>query len=458
MGSFTNFPANLAAMLQLGFLEREFEEGLDSILAYRRENLEETVPVRIGETITRTRTGRITPTTTPLNPSTNTGLDNGLTPVDGALEQYSFTMQQYSTTTDVNLMNDLAAIANNLIRVSRNNGVAAAQSLERITRLKLFSAYLGGNSRVRTDLGAGSTTTCHVDDVRGFQTVLVNGVVTPISGSNTLTVQETNVSGVGYTQTLTVTGYTIDSVNASSVPDGVSGTITFSAASNTPANGDALIAANAPQILRPFSHLTTAQLTGQDVLTLGLVEDALARLRDNAVPPMDDGTFHIILDNTSMRQLFADQDFKVLYAGNSNNASTYRDGDVIILLGMTFIPTTEAYVQNANSSAATGASANTVKVRRPIAIGAEATIQGNFEGLETFLMRDGVSPIGEVFLANSIAHIIRPPLDRLQQSASLTWNWIGDIAVPSDATATTSVIPTASNALFKRAIVLETAG
>jgi hypothetical protein len=456
MGSFTNFPTALVPILQTGFLEREFEEGLDSVLAYRRENLEETVPVRIGETITRTRTGRKTPISTAITPANNTGLDNGLTSTDAAVEQYSFTMQQYADTTDVSLMDDLAGIANNIIRVARNNGVQAAQSLERITRKKLFSAYLGGNSRVRTDLGASTTTSCHVDDVRGFQTVLVNGVVTAVSGTNTLTVTETNVGGAGVNQNLTVTGFTIDGTNSSSCPDGVSGTITFTTAT-APVNGDSLIALNAAQIMRPFSHVTTAQMTGQDVLTLGLVEDALARLRDNAVPPMDDGTFHIILDNTSMRQLWADQDFKILYAGRKD-ASEYRDGDVIMLLGMTFIPTTEAYVQVANSSAATGYSANNVRVRRPIVLGAEATIQGNFEGLEHFLAREGVNAIGEVFIANNIAHIIRPPLDRLQQTLSQTWDWVGDIAVPTDTTATTNVIPTATNALYKRAIILETAG
>ena len=455
MGSFTNFPAALAGMLQQGFLEREFEEGLDSVLAYRRENLEETIPSRIGETLTRTRTGRLNPITTPLAPASNTGLDNGLTPTDSTLEQYLFTMQQYAATQNVDLLQDLAAVANNLTRQARNTGVQAAQSLERITQLKLFSAYMGGNSRVRTDLGAGSTTTCHVDDVRGFQTVIVNGQPVPVSGTNTLTVQETAVGAGGVTQALTVTGYTVDVSNQSSAPGGQSGTITFSAAT-TPVNGDALIAANAAAILRPFSHITTAQMTGQDVLTFGLVEDATARMRDNAVPPMEDGTYHIILDNTSMRQMWSDQDFKILFAGNSDKSDVWKKGDIVSILGMTFIPTTEAYVQPAAGviSTGTGVSQNTVRVRRPIVLGAEATIQGNFEGMETFLMREGVNAIGEVFIANDVAMIIRPPLDRLQQVISLSWSWVGDIAVPTDITSTSTIIPTSTNALYKRAVVI----
>lgn len=466
MGSYVNFPPALGALLQQGFLERELEEGLDSILAYRRAALQETVPSRIGETLTRTRKGRKTPVTTPMVPASNTGLDNGLTPSTFSVEQYSFTIASYADTVDTNMQQELAGIADELIANSRNNGVQAAQSMERIARLKLFSAYLSGNSRVRTDLGAGSTTTCRVDDIRGFTTVLVNGVVTQISSANKISVQETNVGGSGVTQLLAVSAAVADVTNHSQCPDGISGTLTFDAAT-LPVNGDSLVSANAPKILRPFSRATTAGLVGSDMLTMGLVEDAIAYLRDNGVPPMSDGTYHCILDNTSMRQLWADQDFKVLFAGRSD-ASEYRDGDIVRLLGVTFIPTTETYVQPAGiqyngaaynqATTATSPSIVNYRIRRPIVMGAECIIQGDFEGLETWLAREGVNAIGEVFLVNGVAQILRPPLDRLQQVCSLSWNWVGDFAVPTDITATTDIIPTASNALFKRALVLEHVG
>jgi hypothetical protein len=466
MGTFTNFPAALVPILQTGFLERELEEGLDSVLAYRRTALMETVPSRIGETLTRTRKGRKTPVTTPITPSSNTGLDNGLTPSTFSVEQYSFTMQSYADTVDVNMRDELAGIADQLIANSRNNGVQAAQSMERICRFKLFSAYLGGNTRVRTDGGAGSTTTCYVDDIRGFQNVLVNGVVTPISSANPISVVETNVGGSGVNQTLSVTAAVADATNKSQVIDGVSGTLTFTAAT-LPVNGDSLVASTAPKIIRPFSRATTAQLTGSDMLTMGLVEDAVAYLRDNGVPPMADGTHHCILDNTSLRQLFADQDFKILFAGRYQSRE-YRDGDIIVLLGITFIPTTETYVQPASqqyngatygaAATATAPSLVNQRVRRPIVLGAECIIQGDFEGLETWLAREGVTAIGDVFLVNGVAQILRPPLDRLQQVASLSWNWVGDFAIPTDVTATPSIIPTASSATFKRALTIEHVG
>ncbi len=479
-GTMVAFPGQLVPVIQSGFLERELEEGLDSILAYRREALQETISARIGETLTRSRKGRKAPTTTSLTPSSlasglYSGLDNGLTPSTFSVEQYTFTMANYGDTVDINLLQELAGVADQLIADARNNGVQAAQSLERIARLKLFSAYLGGNSRVRVDLGTSSTTTAHVDDVRGFQNTLVNGVVTPVSSSFPLFVQEISTSSVGVAQVLQVTGVAVDGVNKSTAPDGQSGVITFVAAT-APVHGDALVVAatsttgigsytpttpltpGAPQVLRPFARATTALLNGGDVLTLGLVEDAVAYLRDNAVPPMADGTYHCILDNTSMRQLFADQDFKVLFAGRES-ATEYRDMDVIRLLGVTYIPTTEAYLQQPSTNTANAKTdAVSVKVRRPIVMGAEALIQGNFEGLDIWLNRTGVNAIGDIMLVNNIAQIVRPPLDRLQQNLSMTWTWIGDFAVPTDTTATTTIIPTASNALYKRSVVIEHAG
>jgi hypothetical protein len=458
--SISDFPAALQATIQEGFLDREFEEGLDSVLAYRMCAIEETIPARIGETLTRTRKGRMAPTVTPLVPSAvAANLDNSLTPQSFSVEQYSYSVNEYAQTADVDTMAEMVGIADQFISYSRNNGVAAAQSLERLAKIALFAAYNGGNTWVRTDIGASSTTTCEVDDIRGFQNVLVNGVVTPVSGGHPLTVNEIATSSGGVTQTLSVTGVTADGTNHSIYPssvggvsDGISGTLTFTAAT-APVNGDAIVASNAAKVFRPAGKVTTAQLAAGDVLTLNTVLNAVAYLRDNGVPALPDGSYKCILDNQSMRALFADQDFKILFAGRDASRE-YRSADIVSLLGVEFLPTTEAYVQAKNAAAGLN-----VNVRRPIVIGAEALLQGNFEGLEDWINRDGFKPIGYIMLVNNVAQIVRPPLDRLQRTASLTWTWIGSFAVPTDITATTDIIPTANGAaLFKRCAVIEIAG
>lgn len=475
MAVFDNFPGVIAGLLQQGFLARELEEGLDSILAYRRLAVQETFPGRIGETLTRTRKGRRTPIQTPMIPTS--ALDNGMVAGSAfSIEQYSFTMREYADTLDLNLMAAEAEVADQFLANARNLAVQAAQSLERICRNRLFSAYLGGNSRLIADPGgtisantpgalpasvnsAASSANIHLDDIRGFTTVLVNGVVTPVSGSNILACTVTKSDGTTIAVELSVaTAHTYQSgksaLDITNTPDAVPGFVTLKNISGgtwTVAAGDSLTANTAPAILRPQNRYNTSLITGGDVLSLGLVEDGVAYLRDNGIPPMDDGTYHCILDNTSMRQLFADQDFKTLFAGRSESPE-WRDSEIIRLLGITYIPTTEAYVQGAIS-------AGKPKIRRPIIAGAEAIIQSNFEGMETYLSQRGFDRNdSNIAMVDGVLQIVREPLDRLQQMVAQTWTWIGDYAVPTDITANSNIIPTASNATYKRCLVIEHAG
>lgn len=485
----TDFPAAIQELLQEGFLVREMEEGLDSVLAYRGLCVRETFPGRIGETMTRTRKGRRSPTTDPLDPTTmDNNFDNGMT-VAGAdtysIEQYTFTLSAYGQTLNLNVMQEQAGIADQFVANACNNGVAAAQSLERICRKKLFSAYLGGSTRVivrppDTGTVTGSSATAasinnaasgnlNVDDIRGFLTVMVNGVPTTPSASNPLLVTIVKVDGTQITGQIEAAGveFTYASgktaANVTTTPDARPGYITFKNTSGTTytvAAGDAVYANNGPAIFRAGGRKHMGQLVGGDLLTLALVQDVTAYLRDNAVPPMADGTYWCILDNTSMRQLFADQDFKNLYAGRQDTPE-WKNQDVVRLAGITFIPTTEAYVQNQQDVATTADPPTTtgIKIRRPIVAGAECIIQGDFEGMETWLAERGFDRNdSNIVMIDGVLQIVREPLDRLQQIVGMSWHWIGDFAVPTDITATNTIIPTASNALYKRCAVIEHAG
>jgi hypothetical protein len=465
---FANFPTGLENAIQLEFLNREFEEGLDSILAYRRMALQETVNARMGETLTRTRKGRTPPQIDPLSGvQINANLDNSLSPESYQTEQYTITLNNYAGTQDVPILQELAGVADQVIASARNNGVAAAQTLERLAKIQLFAAYNGGNTFVREGIGTNSLTEVWVDDIRGFRTININGQLVPVSASTPLPCYEYAVGTSGVTQTFSVIGTAASSVNASLFPgsngagstDGISGVLLISGAASVPVPGDAIISSNAPSIMRPGGKMTTAELTGNDVLTLSTVLNAVAYLRNNGVPALSNGDYACILDNVSLRQLFSDQQFIMYYAGNQNSPEI-RSGDIIRMMGVTFIPTTEAYVQPATQGIV-----NTT-IRRPIVMGAEALIQGNFEGLEMWLDRPGISgsTVSQVMLVNGVAQILRVPLDRLQQQLSLSWQWVGGFVCPTDITATSVIIPTVSqnitggNPLYKRCVVLETAG
>jgi hypothetical protein len=446
----------LSDLVQTGFLERYLEIGLNSVLGYNRLSLRETIPNGVGESVTKSKYGRKSPVTRPLNPSFMSSFDSGLQPSGYQTEQYSYTMQPYGDSADVNLLQAEVLIADQLKAFSYNNGVQAAQSLDRIAKMKLFAAYDTGNTFATA---TGTTTTVHVDDIRGFQTVLYNGRPTAVTASTPLTCVEISASTGQTVQTLTVTSVAADAVNTSIFPsgdplnfvsDGISGTLTFSTAT-APVSGDAIISSQAPTIIRPNARVTTTALTAADIISMGTIFDAVTQLRNNAVPPMANGQYETTLSNTSLRQLFADQDFKVLFAGR-DQSSEFRAFDIISMFGVTFVPNTEAYQQN---PATDGSVSLSVKVDRPIVSGDGAILRGDFEGLTTWLNKDGVTPVGTVMLVDGIAQVLRPPMDRLQTTVSLSWMWVGDYAIPTDLTATPSIIPTASSAAYKRALVIE---
>ena len=442
-----NMPSALQPIIQQGFLEREFHDGLTSAIGYRAVADREPVAINVGETVTKTRTGLKAPATTPMTPSNNTNLDNGLSPSAFTVEQYTLAINMYADTIDLNVVTSQVGIANQFLKNAQTNGIQARQTIDRLARNALFNAYLGGNTRVRTTLGAPATT-INVDDVRGFQTVLVNGQFVAVSVSNTAQVL------VG-SNTYTLTGVAVDGSNVStaSASGGLSGTLTFSG-NVTVADGTAantVAHANAPVLVRPngkwiggsAAAATTAltSLVAADVLTLGTIEDAIAALRNNT--GIQDQMFNLYLDNVSMRQLFADQDFKLMYQGQFGSQAI-QAGKVFQLMGANFIPTTEAFVQTNGG----------VKVRRPILVAPGALVEGDFAGMEA-KAHDMGGINAEVQMVDGVAQVTRGPLDRLQQIIGQSWYWIGGFVAPTDATANSNIIPTAGSQYLKRAVVIE---
>lgn len=449
-----NMPVALQNVIQQGFLEREFRTGLQSALGYRAIADQEPVAINVGETVTKTRAGLKAPVTTPLNPSSNTNLDNGITPSSQTVEQYVLGVDQYGDSIDLNLVTSQVGIANQFLLNAKTNGIQGRQSLDRIARNALFNGYLGGNTRVRTTLGAPAAT-INVDDVRGFELVLAGnstasaGKYVPVSGTYTAPVL------VGL-NVYTLVATARDGSNVSTTPGGFSGTLTFSG-NVTVADGTALnIAshANCPVLIRPNGKwkggsalgiaTSTNSLASTDVLTLGIIEDAIANLRNNT--GMQNELFNLYLDNVSMRQLFADQDFKLMYQGQYGSAEA-QQGKVFQLMGANFIPTTEAITQAHPTTAG-------LTVRRPILCAPGALVEGDYKGMEE-KAAELVGANSEIQMVDSVAQVTRGPIDRLAQIVAQSWFWIGGFTVPTDATANSTIIPTAGAQYMKRAVVIE---
>ena len=453
-----NFPTALQPIIQQGFLEREFHQALRSKLAYRAIADRVSIPVGIGETITKTRAGLKATVTTPMSNSSNTGLDNGLTAADWAVEQYSLTMAMYGATTNLNMVTNRVGIASQFVQNAYVNGEQAARSLDELARNALFAPYFGGNTRVVTTLGSAGPTIA-VDDIRGFQYVPSAAGFTSAAAALAAGVQPTwqavsatyTLSVVVGSSTYTLTGATADSTNVSTAPNGISGTLTFST-NVTVANGTAgntVQAANASQVIRPSGRANTSLLQATDTLTMAIVLDAVAGLRANVVPGVGGGEmYNCYLDPKSARQLFADPDFKQLFQGVGITSEFSAGRLESPFLGVRFVPTTEAYVQAHPSLSG-------VNVRRPIICGQGAIIEGTFAGIAA----QDVAPADSLIsIVDGVAMVTREPLDRLQQIIAQSWYWIGGYAVPSDITTNSTTVPTATSAVYKRAVILEHVG
>jgi hypothetical protein len=272
--------------------------------------------------------------------------------------------------------------------------------------------------------------------------VFVNGVQQAVSASNPLGV---TINGTLYE----LVGVTVDATTLSTAPNGVSGALVFNAAVAVAdaTAGNAVVAATASAIVRPASRGTTAALQATDTLTMGNLLDAVALLRRNAVPLVD-GVYNCYLDPVSARQLFSDPDFKQLFQGATSSNPVFRQGMVSDFLGLRFITTTEAYVQEHPAIAG-------LYVRRPIVCGQGALIEGDFAGMAA----DDVAPKDSlVNVIDNVAMVTREPIDRLQQIIAQSWYWIGGFCAPSDTTTTSLTVPTATNANYKRAVMLEHIG
>jgi hypothetical protein len=446
--SIDNFPASLQPIVQTGFLNREFKSGLRSKEGYRQIADKISFPCKIGQTITDTRTGLKAPVETYIDPSTNTGLDNGMTSSEFAVEQYTMTIAQAQDTIDLNIVTSGVAIASVFMENARVTGVQASQSLDRFARNALYfgagiigvndvGGYLGGNTRVATALSADSTT-LHVDDIRGFVNIVgPMGTVVPVSNANPAIV---TINGVASS----LVGVTPDSAgsNVSTAPKGLSGTLNFSAnvlETNGALNASVVIA-TAPVVLRPNRKATTAALVAGDTLTMKAILAAKAQLANNAVPTID-GLYNCYLDESMLLGLFDDPQFQVLYRGGYDSKE-FKSGEVFKLLGVRFITTTEAPQQMLNG----------LDIHRAIVVGKGALVENDFEGMDANIPDANRSMIETI---DGVKMVTREPLDRLGQIIAQSWYWIGGFGLPTDVTANSLIIPTASNSALKRGVVIE---
>lgn len=442
--SLTFLPAPLQNLVQQGYLEREFKEALQIKMAYRLGAQQIPIPTGVGTTYTQTRMGRKAPVTTPLNPqarvTTNT---NGVTPSTGGNEQWTFSIDEYADGIPLNLMDQETTIKRLFLENAKICGEQGSQSIEWLIRQGIEDCYLQGDTYV---LGGTAATYAHLNDVRGFQNVMVNGKLVPISNTNTLTVYATG----SLKQTLTIVNCQVDAENVSDAAavGGISGVVTFSNAT-APVAGDRFLSASASQIVRSNAKATTAQLGGGDILKVQNILDAAKNLNKNGVPKYPDNTYHCPIDYDGIVQLQNDQRFITAWMG-AYGSKEIQDGMVFRYGGVTFIPTTEAMIQSPGGMVSQN-------IHRAYVMGYNAVYQGNFAG-----MKNSINAVagqnGYAEMVGDLAMVVKAGGDTLLENIIQSWKWVGGINCATDNTTNPNNMPSASNALFKRIAAIEYVG
>lgn len=450
----------LPALLQDNFLYRVIYDALYPKLLYRMEAIPEKWEAQIGEVKIYTRSGLMSADVVALDPDTDP------TPENEGYEQWMVKAAPYGKTTNCNLMASRAAIDNLMMRKAKTLGLNAGQVMNRLARNKLFRAYCGGHTV--SDTTNAATVTVAVPSINGFTQTVVDGALVPV-GSGTAAIA-VRIGAAG----------TLASVIGATASDATKpfgrGTLTFAANVNVAA-GDAIVAVNAPQIVRAGGGLSVDAIANTDLIRLTDVRRALTNLRNNDVPVHADGYYHVHLDPTAQDHLFSDPEVQNLVQGVPGNAM-YRDHAIGFLLGAVFysnneapgvfsgrsnVGTTDANrvadadALTSNDIGAEVVNATGVPILRSIVTGGGSLYECYIPEAEYLMGVDSIHKIGNYSVVNGgvqteidrVRHIIRPPLNLKADQVSQTWSWSGDFGVPSD------LLAGRTGARYKRACVIE---
>lgn len=435
---------DIRALVQQNMLERAFHDALFPRLLYRSEAAPQLWAANVGDTQLFTGKGLMPVNLNPLVP----GQDP--IPVSYSTEQWSATLNQYAGTIDTAMPTSIVAIANLFLTNAQQLGLQAGQSMNRITRDRMFNAAISGNTV--TTAAVGPTSTLPVERLNGFTTArnpnLSGGspvTFSPVSASNPLAI--TVFTGVA--TSVNVIGFTSATLGDEVGP----GTLTLSAPVTVGARAYVIsFDASAEQFVGGGNQTDAVGPT--DILQIQDCLTAVSGLRQNNVPPHGDGHFHAHLDPIAESEIFADPAFQRLNT-SIPDYYMYRDFAIGALLGAIFIRNTESpqpstvftgpggvYSQNDPFAGDLFANGTTGTPLHYTLFTGQGGILEYYQDPSWLLTEAGVTgKVGEFQIDNNgievftdrIQLVIRAPLNRLQDLVSTSWRFLGDWPVRTDA-------------------------
>lgn len=430
-------------VVQENLLEKAFHDALYPKNLFRGEAMAVAWPAGIGDSQIFSAPGLMPVDAQPLKPGDEPQVDTY------PLEQWQATLQQYAKSIDTHMPTSYVAIANLFLRNAQQLGLQAASTLNRIVRNRMYNAALAGNTQAN---GAQSGTTLVVFRLNGF-TRARNPDVTGASTVRFDLVSPTNPLSIvifdnGAEATFSVVGFTPDTAGDEIGP----GSLTLAAGTTNVLDRAYVLSVDRSAITRVGGGNDVDDITSANIPTLASVRTAVADFWQENVPEHPDGRFHCHIDPVSQALVYADPEFQRLMT-SLPDYYVYRNFALGELLNTVFFRNNEDPVV----STVIGGATNTFDQRDPFAgiltndTGVEIhrmlfTAQGGImeyhSDLNQLLTDAGTTGVvGESRIQNNgievntdrIQLIIRAPLNRLQDSVSTSWKFIGDWPVRTDA-------------------------
>lgn len=459
MSLVVGIPPSVIALVQQGLIERAFHDGLFPRLQFRQEALVEEWPANYGTEIFMSRPGLLPAVTTPLVPGTDPN------PETLTYEQWVASLAQFSGTIDTDMPTSAVASSNLFLRNVNQLGLQAGQSVNRLTRNALVKAYISGQTNTIAVAAAGDTA-LRVAALNGFTDVVNpagNVRPSPVSPATPLAITIAGVVG-----TRNVVGAVPDNPND---PEGP-GTLYLSAAlgGGGAALRAAVLSSAKPLVLRAGGGDSVDAIGAGDVFTLQDAINAVNVMRDNNVPPHEDGFYHAHIRGKSNSQVFQDPAFQRLNTSLPDH-HIYQEGFIGTISGIMFFLNTEApYRYNVGALTPTAldaiygkdiagevVNATGVEIGRILITGKGSVYEKWLPGAN-YVTEVGVNgKMGEFDIVNGgiqidtqrIDLILRAPQNRLQNKIAATWQITTSFPVPSDVTSGTGP------ERYKRAVVIE---
>jgi hypothetical protein len=429
----TTISAEFTPLTQTNFLKAGVKDAIQPENVWRAQASGdmEVYPSKIGVPEIITVRGLRAPNTTPNNSSNLSDPNAGISFSGITYEQFQIKVDRFDGGDFVDMFARHLPIADKFYENYITLAQGAASSQDFVARNKGYDTYTSMQTFVTANTTASAS--IPVDDIRGFQpqTGAQGEVYTAnvVVGANTYVLQ----SAVANTSVGT-SSFAIDDGTLK----GVAGTLTFTTtvATNDLFAGTVVKAVGAPVVFRANARTATSKLVAGDTLTMALVQKVKNSLTNNRLKNPT-----LLASPDALYGLYRDPEFQALYRG-AYGSTTYQTGETAKLLGVNIVEITSAPKQTING----------VAVHFAIMVTDGWLTEAHMTDTMVQEVLDGPT---HATVTDNIAIITTAPTDPAGQFVKQVYLSFAGYACRTDRGLTSLVVPTASNAIYKRAAVIE---